>query len=146
MLVTDEPSAFKDAASIVLCPKKYAIGIGCRRGKSFKELRDFVQRVLAENGVDIREAGCIATIDLKKDEEGLIQLSQAWKLPLITFEAGMLAKVPGNFSASEAVLKRVGVDNVCERSAVLAAGLGSRLVIKKTAENGVTVAVAVKVR
>ena len=144
VLIADEEATkgFKDSAKIVLCPKRYAIGMGCRRGKSYEELRAFAEEVLYENGIDINDAGCIATIDVKKDEEGLKRLSQAWRMPLITFDTGLLAKVEGSFSHSETVLEKVGVDNVCERAAVLAAGTGAQLKVKKTARDGITVAVA----
>ena len=146
VLIADEQAAkgFKDSAKIVLCPKRYAIGMGCRRGKSYEELRAFAEEVLYENGIDINDAGCIATIDVKKDEEGLKRLSQAWRMPLITFDTGLLAKAEGSFSHSETVLEKVGVDNVCERAAVLAAGRGSQIKVKKTARDGMTVAVAEK--
>lgn len=147
VLITDreDAGALGDAASIVLCPKTYAVGMGCRRGKSYEDLREFAERVLSENGIDLKYAGCIATIDIKKDEEGLRRLSQAWRMPLITFEAGLLEKVRGDFSHSDIVFEKTGVDNVCERAAVLAAGRDSRLVIRKTAENGMTIAVAERV-
>ena len=144
VLIADEEAAegLKDPAKIVLCPKRYAIGMGCRKGKAFEDLRAFAEEVLHENGIDISEAGCIATIDAKKDEDGLKRLSQSWRMPLITFEAGLLAKADGDFSHSETVLEKVGVDNVCERAAVLAAGKGSKIRIKKTASDGMTIAVA----
>lgn len=144
VLIADEEATkgFKDSAKIVLCPKRYAIGMGCRRGKSYEELRAFAEEVLYENGVDINDAGCIATIDVKKDEDGMKRLSQAWRMPLITFDARLLAKAEGSFSHSETVLEKVGVDNVCERAAVLAAGTGAQLKVKKTARDGITVAVA----
>ena len=144
VLIADEEAAdsLKGTAKIVLCPKKYAVGMGCRRGKSFEELRAFAEEVLRDNGIDLSDAGCIATIDVKKDEEGLKRLSQAWRMPLITFEAGLLAKAEGEFSHSDTVLEKVGVDNVCERAAVLAAGRGSQIRVKKTARDGMTIAVA----
>lgn len=143
---SDDPAqgtgSLKDIASIVLCPKKYAVGIGCRRGKAFEEIRDFVSAVLADAGIDLKEAGCIATIDIKKDEAGLKTLSQAWRMPLVTFDAEVLAKAEGRFESSKTVLEHVGVDNVCERAAVIAAGRGASLVVRKTAKDGITVAVA----
>ncbi len=144
VLIADEEAAkvLKDSAKIVLCPKRYAIGIGCRRGKAFELLRAFAEEILGDNGIDINDAGCIATIDVKNDEEGLKRLSQAWRMPLITFEAGLLAKAEGDFSHSETVLEKVGVDNVCERAAVLAAGRGAQLIVKKTVRDGMTIAVA----
>jgi cobalt-precorrin 5A hydrolase len=141
----EDAAAMKDAASMILCPKRYAVGMGCRRGKSFEELRDFAERVLSENGIDLKYAGCIATIDIKKDEEGLRSLSRAWRMPLITFGAELLRKAEGDFRHSELVLQKTGTDNVCERAAVLAAGRGSHLVIRKTAENGMTIAVAKRI-
>ena len=144
VLIADEEAAkgLKDPSKIVLCPRRYAIGMGCRRGKSSEELRVFAEEVLRDSGIDINDAGCIATIDVKKDEEGLKHLSQVWRMPLITFDAGLLAKAEGSFSHSETVLEKVGVDNVCERAAVLAAGTGSHLRVKKTARDGMTIAVA----
>lgn len=135
-------AAFKDAASIVLSPKRYALGMGCRRGTSFEDLRSFALDIIRDKGIDLREIGCIATIDIKKDEEGLVALSRAWRLPLITFDAELLSKAEGDFSHSELVLEKTGVDNVCERAAVLAAGAGSRLMVRKHAGGGMTAAVA----
>lgn len=148
VLITDDVQAkgLEDSAKIVLCPKRYAIGMGCRRGKSYEELRAFAEEVLRANDIDVDEAGCIATIDVKKDEEGLKRLSQAWRMPMITFEAGLLSKAEGEFGHSDTVLEKVGVDNVCERAAVLAAGTGSRIIIKKTARDGMTIAVAERKR
>lgn len=146
VLISDADSgaegALRDAASVVLCPKRYAVGIGCRKGKTFEELRVFAERVLRGNGIDPDEIGCIATIDIKKEEAGLRSLSQYWRAPLITFDAALLAKAEGEFASSERVLGAVGVDNVCERAAALAAGRGAGLVVRKTAENGMTCAVA----
>jgi len=141
VVVTDEP-VLAGKASLVLSPKKYALGIGCRRGKPFEELRDFALRILEENGIEVSDVGCLATIDIKKDEEGLKALSQAWRIPLITFDAAVLTRVQGDFSSSGTVLSKVGVDNVCERAAAAAAGAGYELIVRKTAENGMTAAVA----
>ena len=144
VLIADEEDSkgLKDPAKIVLCPKRYAIGMGCRKGKSFEELRAFAEEVLTNNEIDINDAGCIATIDVKKDEEGLKRLSQTLRMPLITFDPGLLAKAEGSFSHSDTVLEKVGVDNVCERAAVLAAGRDSQIRVKKTARDGMTIAVA----
>ena len=49
----------------------------------------------------------------------------------------------GEFTPSPFVKKITGVDNVCERSEVLASGNG-RLLQRKTGENGVTTAVAAR--
>ena len=48
----------------------------------------------------------------------------------------------GDFSSSMFVKKVTGVDNVCERSAVKCSG--GKLILRKKAANGVTVAAAEK--
>ena len=57
-----------------------------------------------------------------------------------TFSAAQLAAVAGRFSSSGFVQSVTGVDNVCERSAVL--GSGGTLYCKKQAGGGVTMAAA----
>ena len=52
-----------------------------------------------------------------------------------------LKAVKGEFTPSKFVKKITGVDNVCERSAVLASGQGT-LIRKKTGRDGVTTALA----
>ena len=48
--------------------------------------------------------------------------------------------MPGEFTPSDFVKEAAGVDNVCERAAVLASG--GRLILRKQAAAGVTVALA----
>ena len=55
------------------------------------------------------------------------------------FSAEELETAEGEFTPSPFVKKITGIDNVCERSAVLA---GGRLIKKKKAADGVTVALA----
>ena len=80
---------------------------------------------------------------LQKEEKGILSLSQDWQIPFVTYTEEELKQVPGEFTPSPFVKKITGVDNVCERSAVLASGNG-RLLQRKTGENGVTTAVAAR--
>ena len=72
----------------------------------------------------------------------MLDFCKSWALPVKFFTAEELSAAEGNFSASTFVQNTVGVDNVCERAAVLRAGAGAELIIKKTCLDGVTVAVA----
>ena len=65
---------------------------------------------------------------------------QILMLRFVTFTEKKLRQVPGNFSSSAFVEKTVGVDNVCERSAMAAAPQG--ILSRKYAKDGVTVAIA----
>lgn len=142
VVISDDGEAYENLSSIRLCPGRYAVGIGCRKGKSFEDIREFAEQVLKESGIDTGEIGAVATIDIKADEKGIRALSEYWKVPLITYEASLLERARGDFASSDFVRETVGVDNVSERAAVLAAGPGSELVIHKQAANGITIAAA----
>ena len=86
---------------------------------------------------------CVASIDLKREEQGILELAREHNWEFITYSAEELMRVPGEFSESGFVRETVGVDCVCERAAVAAAGDG-RLILGKQAANGVTVALAVR--
>lgn len=126
-------------AVLALIPKSLVLGIGCRRGKSAGEIEKAVTDALEQAGLDRRAVACAATIDIKKDEAGLLEFCESWGLRLYTYSAEELWQAPGEFRHSELVQQVTGVDNVCERAAVLA---GGTLVVPKQAVNGVTVAVA----
>ena len=83
----------------------------------------------------------IASIDVKKDEAGLLAFAKEYALPFHSYTSVQLQQVPGNFTPSAFVAKTVGVDNVCERAAVLDSN-GGDLLLKKTSQEGVTLAIA----
>jgi cobalt-precorrin 5A hydrolase len=124
----------------VLPPGNLVLGIGCRRGLTAETVERAVTILLWDQKIPLARVAEAATIDVKKDDRGLLGFAQAHNLPLRFFSAGELACAPGEFSSSETVSRTVGVDNVCERAAVLCGGRG-RLILKKTAKDGVTVAV-----
>ncbi len=131
----------KKSCTLKLKPKILCLGIGCKKGKSFEEIKNFVEKNLKEKILDI---ACVCSIDIKKDEEGIILFSQFLNVPFFTFSAEELKTVKGNFSESEFVLQKTGVSNVCERAALYASG-GGELLIKKTAFCGMTLALAEKI-
>lgn len=140
VIVTDEIGY---PATLTLAPKKYVVGMGLKRGKPVEELEAAFLDTLNEQGISPDEVGAIATIDIKLDEEGLKTLSGKYKIPLLGFEGSILERAMGEFSASKFVKDTVGVDNVCERAAVIASNQG-KLVVRKQARDGITVAVAIR--
>lgn len=124
-----------------LYPKDIALGIGCRKGKTYEELVGFVTEVLDELEIMRERIAFVGSIDLKKEEAGLCKFCKEWKVPFITYTAEELKAVEGEFTASSFVAGTTGVDNVCERSAVKVSG-GGALLVKKRAKNGMTIAIA----
>ena len=124
-------------------PKCLTLGMGCRKDKDARGIAEAAQKVLDRSGFHKEAFEQIASIDLKKEEKGILSLSQDWQIPFVTYTEEELKQVPGEFTPSPFVKKITGVDNVCERSAVLASRNG-RLLQRKTGENGVTTAVAAR--
>ncbi len=126
---------------VLLCvPRILVLGIGCRKGIPVELLEERVQAVLQREGLHSAAIDKVCSIDIKQEEPGLLALCRKHGWELETFSAEQLRLVHGTFSGSGFVSETVGVDNVCERSAVL--GSGGRLLVTKNAGAGVTVAVA----
>jgi len=122
-----------------LIPKALHLGICCRKGTPMETIREAVDEVLKAHNIDRRAVKCAASIDLKAEESGLLAFCQERKLPVTFYSAEELKSVPGEFTPSAFVKSITGVDNVCERSALIGA---EKLIVRKTALNGVTVALA----
>jgi cobalt-precorrin 5A hydrolase len=120
------------------------LGVGCRKGKSEEEIAVVIEKLLQEMRISPKVIRLAASIDLKKEEAGLIGLCRKYGWDFVTYPASELKQVQGAFTASEFVQKTTGVDNVCERSARLAAGDGAEIIRKKYAENGVTASLAAR--
>ncbi len=137
-VTTDLPSHV-----LVLRPPSLVAGIGCNRHTSKEEIRDFLFGTLDRFKLAPDSIGAIATIDLKSDEVGLVALADDLNIPLIFFSRDQLNQVPDVPNPSAMVVKHVGVQSVCEASAILASRNG-RLIVPKQNTRNVTVAVARK--
>ena len=127
------------ARTLRLIPRVLRVGVGCRRGISAEAGVRAVQTVFAENGLDTAAIRGVCSIDLKQDEPGLLAACEKNNWPVHFYTAQQLRDVAGDFTPSDFVRSVTGVDNVCERAALLDA---EKLIVQKTARDGVTVAVA----
>ena len=123
-----------------LVPRIGVLGIGCKRGTSAETLEAAFAAFCTRYGFAAQAVTAAASIDLKQNEPGLLAFCQAHGWPVRFYSAAQLRSVPGQFTPSPFVQSVTGVDNVCERAAVLDAG-GS-LFYPKFACSGVTLALA----
>lgn len=129
-------------AALLLRPREYVLGIGCKRGKGLEEIGAFLREKMGEFGILPQQVYGLASIEQKRDEPGILAWCRAEGVPFFTYTAGELREVEGSFQGSSFVAQAVGVDNVCERAALRACGPGGRLVYGKHASCGMTVAIA----
>ena len=138
----EDPLPEREAAAF-FSPRKYVVGLGCRKGTDAEKLRRFLNRKLEQYGIPEEEIFKICSIDLKKDEEGMLDLTGSLHRPFVVYTADQLNQVEGVFSSSEFVAGITGTDNVCERSALAGcAPWSGQLLMRKVAEDGMTAAIA----
>ena len=127
-----------DENVLTLIHKDLYIGVGCKKNTDIKKMLDFIYQVFRGKGLDIRAIKAIGSIDIKKDERAIVELSNSLSVPFYTFTKDELKKVEGEFNESDFVKETVGVGNVCERAVLIQC---DKLILKKTAKDGMTVAI-----
>jgi cobalt-precorrin 5A hydrolase len=120
--------------------KPLVVGLGCRKGTRVDNIDATVRQALlkvSRTQAEIRE---IATIDLKSEERGILEWCERAGVPLRVIPRTLIRERPWVTNASAWAREKVGVDGVCEPCALLATFRG-RLILPKTASNGVAVAI-----
>ncbi len=152
-LVEEDPnkeSSTFDICVYNLCKKTWHppvlwIGIGCERNTSKELIANSLSNFLESGNLSQQSIAGFATIDIKKDEKGILELSEEKNLPIKFFSKEDLSTiiVP---NPSNVVLKEIGTPSVAEASCLLAAGEESKLLkekrIFKNQYGAVTLAVA----
>ncbi len=88
----------------------------------------------------------IATAQIKEDGEGIKLAAIKSNLPLTIKSLEEIRNFQHpDCSTSQLVKREFGIGGVSEPTALIEAGPNSRLILKKTAHNGVAVAVAVSI-
>ena len=124
-----------------LRPLDLYVGIGCKRGKTFEEIYLALKNAFAAANLSMKSLAEFRSIDLKKDEKGLVDLANFFNRKFITFDAERLLQVEGNFKTSDFVSKVTGVDAVSSRAAMVGA---DELLVDKYSENGITISISRK--
>ncbi len=139
LIVADETDA---EYTLLLSPRPYTVGLGMKKDIEPEKLEQFFLDTLSSRGMSPEEVYALCTVDRKEKEGALRHLSEKYRIPVLSFEPELLNRVKGDFHGSDFVLRTVGVDNICERAAVLAAGGFGQLILPKVAKDGMTIAVA----
>lgn len=119
-------SPLSDFPKVQWHPRVLWVGIGCERGTSKELIETAIEQVCRSNHLSERAIAGIATIDIKADEVGLVQLCRDRNWPLRTFRADVLRSVNVP-NPSAIVAAEVGTPSVAEAAALVAANnLGER--------------------
>lgn len=119
---------------VLFRPKVIALGIGCNRGTSAEEIEQVIEETLLELQVSIKSVKAICTIDLKKDEEGLLAVSNKYGWEFIYYSPqelnGMTIEEP-----SETVYQYTGAYAVSEPAVKLYTNNNQLELVKKKSGN-----------
>ncbi|MBT9141630.1 MAG: Cobalt-precorrin-5A hydrolase [Dehalococcoidia bacterium] len=125
---------------VILRPRNIVIGVGCRKGKPGNELLSAIYSTLDNLQISRYSVACLASIDIKQEEQGLLEAARILGVPLQFFSAARLQKLQGHFTPSDFVLEQTGTGAVAEPAALLAAR-EPLLLAGKTCFPGITVAI-----
>lgn len=129
-----------NSKKLILRPKNLFVGIGFNRGTDSKEIEEVVRRVLEEQSLSFLSISCLATLDKKAYEKGLIDFAKEYSIEIRSFTPYDINALEG-IEKSEAVFKATGAYAVAEPCAILASN-NKNLLIKKQKRGNVTVSVA----
>ncbi|ARD48118.1 cobalamin biosynthesis protein CbiG [Sporosarcina sp. P37] len=125
---------------VIYRPKSIVLGIGCNRGTALEEIEQVIDETLEELSLSKKSVKAVATIDLKKDEAGLLELTAKHNWPFVTYTPEQLNEMP-LLNPSETVFKYTGAYGVSEPAALRCAN-ARELVLEKKKSGNVTISIA----
>ena len=123
--------------AVVYRPPSLVAAIGCSRGAGVEEILGLLRRSLAEAGLAEKSVTALASIDVKRDEAGLLQAAEKLEVQ-VHFHPAEALSVVETPNPSEIVRGAVGTPSVAEAAVVSS---GAELVLEKRKSANVTVAI-----
>ena len=127
---------FQSKKIIKLVPKDIVLGVGCKRNTDSQHMRESLQEFLEINNIDINSIKTIGSIEIKKDEQAIIDLANYLDVDFKTFTVQQISQVDYLYGKSEWVKKNVGVYSVAEPCAHLLSN--GNIIIEKQKYTGIT--------
>lgn len=141
----DSIRATADNHDVVLKPKRMVMGIGARRDILSEKVENAINTACSLLEIPVSRVDFFATADVKKDEKGILENVNRLNKELVIIPMDQIKSYQNEeCSKSDFVMKQFGVRGVCEPTALMANGDNSHLIFKKTAYDGVTIAVSIK--
>lgn len=132
------------AKTLDLHPLLLVAGLGSKKGVTGEQVFFALRSALQHLHLPLERLDTLATAEVKKDETGILETAAKSDLPLNIVPLQEIAQFEhADCTPSPLVQREFGVQGVCEPASLIIAGNGSHLLLRKTAYNGVTVAIAV---
>ena len=122
-------------------PKNLILGIGCKKDTKAEDILFAIEDCLDKNNLDIKSVKKIATVDVKENEQGLINAAKFLNLDLEIVSRDEIKKVQNQFEGSDFVEKTIGVRAVSEPVALLSSAGNGKFLVMKEIYNGITISI-----
>lgn len=133
-----------DNYDVILKPKKLVMGIGARRDIETSKVENAISQACLILEVPQSRIDLFATADVKANEKGILDNVHRLNKPLKIISMDTIKSYQNDeCSKSDFVMKQFGVRGVCEPSSLIANDENAHLIFKKTAYDGVTIAVSI---
>ena len=122
-------------------PKNLILGIGCKKDTKAEDILSAIENCLDKNNLDIKSVKKIATVDVKENEQGLINAAKFLNLDLEIVSRDKIKKIQNQFEGSDFVEKTIGVRAVSEPVALLSSAGNGKFLVMKEIYNGITISI-----
>ena len=140
----DEIEVIYENHKLTMKIEDIVMGIGCKKGKSMEDILIGVNKAVSDLNISKNRIFKLSSAEIKKNEKGILDLGEKLDVPIYFIEIDKLKLLKSNeLNESEFVKSKFGIGSVSEASALITAGFNSKLIYKKTAFNGVTIAIAI---
>lgn len=100
--------------TVHVIPRCIVAGMGCRRDTSIQALEQLLRDHCQTQNVHFSALNALGSVDIKKDEQGLLQLAEQLNLPISFYAVEELAPHQHRFPQSEFVQKTLGIGSVSQ--------------------------------
>ncbi len=128
-------------AALLLRPREFVVGVGCKKGVTIKEVEAAISKTLLAKRVSPLSIKTVASVDIKKTEAGILKFAEKYNMLTEFVSKTRLSKITLPSGPSKAVIKKLGIGGVAEPAALIVSG-AVKLWIKKKIHKRITVALA----
>ncbi|HET7480005.1 MAG TPA: precorrin-3B C(17)-methyltransferase [Rubrobacteraceae bacterium] len=123
--------------AVIYRPPSLVVGVGCSRGATANEILELLDSSLREAGLSKKSVAAFASVDVKRDEAGLLEAAERLGVPVRFYSADALSAADAP-NPSSVVRDAVGTPSVAEASVLVS---GAELVLEKRKSGMATVAI-----
>lgn len=127
--------------TVQLYPKNLIVGLGARRGIEKEIVNELLVETFKKHNLSLKSIKHFATVDLKADEEALIEIAKDYNRELKIVSRNEILKVEDQFKGSDFVKKEIGVRAVSEPCAFLTSNQDGKFIEMKVIYKGTTLSI-----